>query len=83
MLKFCIEVDKFWFLLVCVYFCYVRKVVDLFSIKSFKVFIVINFLNGIVISKIKLYEVLEVVENGVLELDVMVNLIYIKIGEMF
>lgn len=41
---------------------------------------VINFFNGKVISKIKLYEVLEVVESGVLELDVMVNLIYIKIG---
>ena len=80
--KFCIEADKFRFPSVCVYPCHVRKVVDLLSTKSPKVSTVINFPNGTATSKTKLYEALEAVENGASELDVLVNLTYIKTGEM-
>ena len=79
--KFCSEADKFQFPSVCVYPCYVKQVVDLLNSKNPKVCTVIDFPNGSTTSKTKLYGALEAVENGASELDVMVNLTYIKTGQ--
>ena len=79
--KFCSEADQFRFPSVCGYPFYVNKVVDLLHGKNPTVCTVINFPNGKATSKIKLYEALEAVESGASELDVMVNLTYIKTGQ--
>ncbi|NES04165.1 MAG: deoxyribose-phosphate aldolase [Okeania sp. SIO2F4] len=79
--KFCTEADKFRFPSVCVYPCYVQKVVDLLYNKNPTVCTVIGFPTGTTTSKAKLYEALEAVENGASELDVMVNLTHIKTGQ--
>ena len=79
--KFCTEADKFRFPSVCVYPCYVQKVVDLLYNKNPTVCTVIGFPTGTTTSKAKLYEALEAIENGASELDVMVNLTHIKTGQ--
>ncbi|MEB3342216.1 deoxyribose-phosphate aldolase [Okeania sp.] len=79
--KFCTEADKFRFPSVCVYPCYVKQVVDFLHGKNPTVCTVIDFPTGTTTSKTKLYAALEAVENGASELDVMVNLTYIKTGE--
>ena len=81
MSKFCTEADKFRFPSVCVYPCYVTQVVDFLHGKNPTVCTVIDFPTGTMTSKTKLYTALEAAENGASELDVMVNLVYIKTGE--
>lgn len=77
----CIEADRFGFATVCVYPVHVRQAVDLLHNKRPKVCTVIGFPTGATTSATKLFEAQEAVENGATELDVMINLGWLKMGE--
>lgn len=79
--KWCEEADRFQFAAVCVYPAYVRTVAELLKGKNPKVCTVIGFPSGATTSAVKLYEAQEAVENGATELDVVINLSWLKIGK--
>lgn len=77
----CSEAEQFGFATVCVYPVYVRQAAELLHRKRPKVCTVIGFPSGATTSAVKLYEAQEAVENGATELDVVLNLGWIKTGE--
>ena len=77
----CAEADQFGFAAVCVYPVYVRQATELLYRKQPKVCTVIGFPSGATTSAVKLYEAQETVDNGAAELDVVLNLGWIKTGE--
>ncbi|GAB4364453.1 MAG: deoxyribose-phosphate aldolase [Elainellaceae cyanobacterium] len=77
----CAEADRFGFATVCIYPAYVRQAVELLHNKSPKVCTVIGFPSGATTSAVKLYEAQEAVENGASELDVVINLGWLKAGQ--
>ncbi|MEB3278843.1 MAG: deoxyribose-phosphate aldolase [Lyngbya sp.] len=77
----CEEALRYKLASVCVYPSYVRQVADLLHGKSPKVCSVISFPSGASTSVVKLYESLEAVENGATELDVVINLSWVKAGK--
>jgi deoxyribose-phosphate aldolase len=79
--QWCEEADRFGFASVCVYPTHVRQAVDLLHGKSPKVSTVIGFPSGMNTSSVKLYEAQEAVENGARELDVMINISWLKTGQ--
>lgn len=79
--KWCEEADRFQFAAVCVYPAYVRTVAELLKGKNPKVCTVIGFPFGATTSAVKLYEAQEAVENGATELDVAINLSWLKMGK--
>ena len=79
--KLCQEADRYQFAAVCIYPCYVRLAVELLQRKNPKVCTVIGFPSGANTSATKLYEAREAVENGAAELDVVINLGWLKIGK--
>jgi deoxyribose-phosphate aldolase len=79
--QWCEEADKFHFAAVCVYPVHVRQAAELLQGKQPKVCTVIGFPTGAVTSATKLYEAQEAVENGATELDVMLNLGWLKAGK--
>lgn len=79
-IKVCEEADRFQFATVCVYPVHVRQAVELLSNKSPKVCTVIGFPTGATTPAVKLYEAQEAVENGAAELDVVINLGWLKMG---
>ncbi len=78
--QWCIEADRFQFAAVCVYPMHVRLCADLLNQKRPRVCTVIGFPSGATTSAVKLYEAQEAVENGATELDVMINLSWLKQG---
>lgn len=66
---------------VCVYPVSVRQARELLHDKQPDVCTVIGFPTGAVTSAVKLYEAQEAVENGATELDVVINLGWVKTGE--
>jgi deoxyribose-phosphate aldolase len=80
-IKWCDEADRFGFAAVCVYPVYVRQAVELLHNKSPKVCTVIGFPTGATTSSVKLYEAQEAVENGATELDVVINLGWLRAGK--
>ncbi|MBR8838966.1 MAG: deoxyribose-phosphate aldolase [Stigonema ocellatum SAG 48.90 = DSM 106950] len=78
--KWCEEADRFNFAAVCVYPAYVRLAAELLQNKKPKVCTVIGFPSGATTSATKLYEAQEAVENGATELDVVINLGWLKAG---
>lgn len=78
----CEEADRFHFVTVCVYPAHVRQVKTLLHGKQPKVCVVIGFPAGATTSAVKLYESLEAVENGADELDVMINLSWLRSGQV-
>lgn len=72
--KFCDEVLKYFFVFVCVNFYYVKLCKEYLKELNVKVVIVIGFLFGVNIFKIKVFEVKEVFENGVDEIDMVINI---------
>jgi deoxyribose-phosphate aldolase len=76
----CEEAMRHNFPAVCVYPCAVRQAVDLLHDKKTKVCTVIGFPSGANTSASKLYEALEAVDNGAIELDVVINLGWLKSG---
>lgn len=79
--KCCEEADRFQFAAVCVYPSYVRLAADRLHGKKPKVCTVIGFPTGATTSGTKLYEALEASENGAAELDVTINLSWLKTGK--
>jgi deoxyribose-phosphate aldolase len=78
----CQEAERFNFAAVCVYPAYVRQAADLLQGKAPKVCTVIGFPTGATTSATKLYEAQEAVENGATELDVVINLGWLKAGKL-
>lgn len=79
--QWCEEADRFQFAAVCIYPAYVRQAAELLQGKNPKVCTVIGFPSGATTSAVKLYEAQEAVENGSVELDVVINLGLLKAGK--
>jgi deoxyribose-phosphate aldolase len=79
--QWCEEADRFHFAAVCVYPTYVKQAAELLHGKSPKVCTVIGFPTGATTSATKLYEAQEAVENGATELDMVINLGWLKAGK--
>lgn len=79
--KCCEEADRFRFATVCVYPAYVRQAASLLRGKHPKVCSVIGFPTGTTTPAVKLYEAQEAVENGATELDVVINVGWLKAGK--
>lgn len=77
----CQQADTHRFAAVCIYPTYVPLAVELLHRKQPKVCTVIGFPSGAHTSKTKLYEAQEATENGAVELDVVINLGWLKMGE--
>ena len=80
--QWCEEADRFQFAAVCVYPAYVRTASELLQGKNPKVCTVIGFPSGATTSAVKLYEAQDAVENGATELDVVINLGWLKAGKI-
>ena len=79
--QWCEEADRFKFASVCVYPAYVRLATNYLHGKSPKVCTVIGFPTGGSTSATKLYEAQEAVDNGATELDVVINIGWLKAGK--
>lgn len=78
--QWCEEADQYGFAAVCVNPCYVRQVTALLHDKRPHICTVIGFPTGATTSSSKLYEAQEAVENGAQELDVVINIGWLKAG---
>ncbi|MBE9144472.1 deoxyribose-phosphate aldolase [Planktothrix mougeotii] len=76
--QFCYQAERYKFASVCVFPSYVKLAKELLQGKPPKVSTVIGFPTGATTSKVKLYEAQEAVENGATELDVVINLSWLK-----
>jgi deoxyribose-phosphate aldolase len=79
--QWCEQADRFRFAAVCVYPVYVRQAAEYLHGKTPKVCTVIGFPSGATTSAVKLYEAQEAVDNGATELDVVINLGWLKAGK--
>lgn len=79
--QLCDEADRLGFASVCVYPIHVHQVASLLHRKAPQVCTVIGFPSGASTSTVKLYEAQEAVENGATELDVVINLGWLKMGQ--
>ncbi len=77
----CDEADRFGFASVCIYPTYVRQAVSLLHNKRPQVCTVIGFPSGATTPAVKLYEAQEATDNGATELDVVINLSWVKSGK--
>ena len=77
----CQEAWRYNFPSVCVYPTAVIQARELLHDKQPNVCTVIGFPTGAVTSAVKLHEAQEAVENGAVELDVVINLSWVKTGE--
>ena len=79
--QFCRDAVKYNFPTVCVYPCAVKQATELLHNHKVQVCTVIGFPTGANSSAVKLYEAQEAVENGATELDVVINLGWLKSGQ--
>ncbi len=79
-LKCCEEADRFGFPTVCIFPNAVRQAVEFLHNKRPQVCTVIGFPTGATTSAVKLFEAQEAMENGANELDVVINLGWLKSG---
>jgi len=77
----CAQAEEYKFAAVCVYPSAVKQARELLKGKKVKLCTVIGLPTGATTSRVKLYEAQEAVENGVDELDVMINLGWLKAGK--
>ncbi len=80
-LQLCDQADRYGFAAVCIYPVHVPLAVERLHGKRPKVCTVIGFPSGATTPKVKLYEAQEAVENGATELDVVINLGWLKMGD--
>ncbi len=78
--QYCDEADRYGFASVCIAPCHVRQAVSLLHGKRPKVCTVIGFPTGASTSSTKLHEAQEAVESGASELDLVVNVGWLKEG---
>ncbi|MEL6927411.1 MAG: deoxyribose-phosphate aldolase [Cyanobacteria bacterium J06600_6] len=79
--KVCQEAWQYNFPAVCVYPTWVPEAREVLHDKQPQVVTVIGFPTGASTSAVKLYEAQSAVENGATELDVVINLAWVKAGE--
>ncbi|MBW4600402.1 MAG: deoxyribose-phosphate aldolase [Calothrix sp. FI2-JRJ7] len=79
--QWCEQADRYGFASVCIYPTYVKLATELLRNKKPVVCTVIGFPTGAVTKATKLYEAQEAVENGATELDVVLNLGFLKAGK--
>ena len=79
--QWCEQAYRFNFAAVCIYPTYVKQAAEILQGKKPKVCTVIGFPTGATTSAVKLYEAQEAVENGATELDVVLNLGWLKVGK--
>ncbi len=79
--QLCQEAWQYSFPSVCIYPTSVRQAKELLHDKQPQICTVIGFPTGAATSGVKLYEAQEAVENGATELDVVINLGWVKSGE--
>ena len=77
----CRDAIQYNFPTVCVYPCAVRQATEMLHNHKVEICTVIGFPTGGNSSKVKLYEAQEAVENGATELDVVINLGWLKSGQ--
>ncbi len=77
----CHDADRYGFPAVCVYPTHVRQAAELLHNRSPKICAVIGFPSGATTSAVKLYEAQEATEHGATELDVMINLGWLRAGK--
>lgn len=80
--QWCEEADRYRFASVCVLPIHVKQAVNLLHNKQPKVSTVIGFPLGANTSIVKRYEAEEAVESGATELDIMINLSWVKTGNL-
>jgi deoxyribose-phosphate aldolase len=78
--QWCADADRYGFASVCVYPCQVQQAAELLHNRRPQVCTVIGFPTGATTSTTKLYEAQEAAENGATELDVVINLGWLKEG---
>jgi deoxyribose-phosphate aldolase len=78
--QWCDEADRYHFASVCVAPCHVRQAVNLLHNRHPQVCTVIGFPTGATTSAVKRFEAEEAAENGAKELDVVINLGWLKAG---
>ncbi len=78
--QWCADADRFNFAAVCVQPTHVRLAANLLHGKRPKVCTVIGFPYGATTSAVKLFEAQDAVENGATELDVVINIGWLKAG---
>jgi deoxyribose-phosphate aldolase len=79
--QWCEEADRFHFATVCLHPTHVKQAAELLHNKRPKVCTVIGFPYGATTTATKLYEAMEAIENGAIELDVVINLGWLKAGK--
>ncbi len=79
--QWCEEADRYHFAAVCIQPTWVPLATELLHGKQPKVCTVIGFPTGATTSAVKLYEAQEAAENGATELDVVMNLGWLKAGK--
>jgi deoxyribose-phosphate aldolase len=79
--QWCADVDRYGFAAVCVFPAHVRQAVELLHQRPAQVCTVIGFPTGATTSATKLYEAQEATEHGATELDVVINLGWLKSGQ--
>lgn len=77
----CAQAVQYEFPAICIYPTAVRQAADLLQGQKTKVCTVIGFPTGATTSAVKLYEAQEAVDNGATELDVVINLGWLKAGK--
>ncbi|XGV95756.1 MAG: deoxyribose-phosphate aldolase [Leptolyngbya sp. BL-A-14] len=80
--QWCVDADRFNFAAVCLHPTHVVQAAALLHGKRPKVCTVIGFPYGATTSAVKLYEAQEAVEHGATELDVVINIGWLKAGKM-
>ena len=80
-IQLCDQAERHRFASVCIYPVHVPLAVDQLHHKQPKVCTVIGFPSGATTAKAKLYEAQEAAENGADELDVVINLGWLKDGD--
>ncbi|MBD2425124.1 deoxyribose-phosphate aldolase [Phormidium sp. FACHB-1136] len=79
--QWCDEADRFGFAAVCIAPAYVRQARERLHQRPVQICTVIGFPTGATTAATKLYEAQEAVENGATELDVVINLGWLKSGQ--
>jgi deoxyribose-phosphate aldolase len=77
----CSNAEKYGFYAVCIHPAFIRKARQTLSQSHVKISTVIGFPTGMTLSRVKIYEALEAVLNGADELDIVVNIGFIKSGK--
>lgn len=78
----CDQAIRFEFPAVCVYPIHVKQAVSCLHQSSPRICTVIGFPSGATTSAVKLYEAQEAVDNGATELDVVINIGWLKAGNV-